>query len=263
MDFLLQRLNAMYAAPVIRRGYEDPSAFHSSSTGSLQVSIPTDIPPKPEEETKESVEGAVVAADVSKDIKLKNSNKTNETEKSQTIAAVLNVGKNVTSLEEIENYSDLEMESDNLQHEEGDLNLPASNATKYEIINKSENSSVPKASLSVTDEEQLSTTPMSVLLSEDSGQTLPESIKPLDSAMGLLEEVGSTSSEDGRSGNRSQRNVSVDEEARREASTETVQIIIEPVVISAAGTKHNRNNDFQLKTGLLLLAIIWRYHSLG
>jgi hypothetical protein len=232
----------MYAAPVIRRGYEDPSASDSSSTGPFQVSIPIEIPPEPEEETKESVEVAVVMADVLKDSKPKNSNKTNETGKSQTIVAVLNVGKNGTSLEEIENSSDLEMESDNLHHEDGDLNLPASNATKYEIINKSENSSVPKSSLSVTDEEQLlSTTPMSVLLSEDSGQALPEPIKPPDSAMGLLEEVGNISYEDGRSGNTSRRNVSADEEVRKEAATETVPIITEPVVLSATGTKRTRN----------------------
>jgi hypothetical protein len=181
-------------------------------------------------------------ADVLKDNKLKNNNKTDETQKSQTIVAVLNVGKNGTSLEEMENSGDLEIESDNLHHEEGGLKLSASNATKYEIINKSENSSVPKASLSAMDEEQLlSTTPISVLLSEDSGQSLPEPIKAPDSAMGLLEEVGNISSEDGRSGNTSRRNVSADEKARIEATTETVKIITEPFSVSASGAKHNRN----------------------
>jgi hypothetical protein len=233
----------MYTAPVIRRGNEDHSASDSSSTGPLQVSLPIDIPPEPEEVTKESVEVAVVMADVLKDSKRKNSNKTDETQKSQTIVAVLNVGKNGTSLEEMENSGELEIESDNLHHEEGGLKLPASSAIKYEIINKSENSSVPKASLSAMDEEHLlSTTPISILLSEDSGQSLPEPIKAPDSAMGLLEEVGNISSEEGRSGNTSRRNVSADEKARDEATTETVKIITEPFAVSATGNKHNRNN---------------------
>lgn len=242
LDFLLKRLNAMYTAPVIRRGYEDHSASDSSSTGPLQVSIPIEIPPEPEEVTKESVEVAVVMADVLKDSKLKKINKTDETQKSQTIVAVLNVGKNGTSLEEMENSGNLEIESDDMHHEEGDIKLSASNATKYKIINKSENSSVSKASLSVMDEEQLlSTTPISVLLSENSGQSLTEPSKAPDSAMGLLEEVGNISSEDGRSGNTSRRNVSADEKARKEATTETVTIITEPFALNAAGTKHNRN----------------------
>jgi hypothetical protein len=242
LDFLLQRLNAMYAAPVIRRGYEDHSASDSSSTGPLQVSLPIDIPPEPEEVTKESVEDAVVMADVLKDSKIKNSNKTDETQKSQTIVAVLNVGKNGTSLEELENSGDLEVESDNLHHEEGDLKLPASNATKYEVINESEYSSVPKASHSTMEEKQvLSATSVSVLLSEESGQSLAEPTKAPDSAMGLLEEVGNVSSEDGRSGNTSRRNASADEKARKEATTETITVIREPSAGSATGTKHNRN----------------------
>jgi hypothetical protein len=242
LDFLLQRLNAMYAAPVNRRGYEDHSASDSSSTGPLQVSIPINIPPEPEEVTKESVEVAVVMADVLKEARPKNNNKTDETEKSQTIVAVLNVGKNGTSLEEMENSGDLEMESDNLHHEEGGgLKLSASNTTKYEIMNESENSSVPKASLSAMDEEQLLSTPLSVVLPEASGESLLESIKAPDSAMGLLEEVGNMSSEVGRSGNTSRRNVSTDEKTRKEATTETVKIITEPLAVIATGTKHNKN----------------------
>jgi hypothetical protein len=60
-------------------------------------------------------------ADVLKDGKLKNNNKTDETQTSQTIVAVLNVGKNRTSLEEMENSGDLEAESDNLHHEMADV----------------------------------------------------------------------------------------------------------------------------------------------
>ena len=101
LDFLLQRLNAMYAAPVVQQEYEDLSASDSTSTGPLQVSLPIDNPPEPEEETEESVEVAIVMADVLKSDQLKKNNKANETEKSQTVVAVLNVGKNETSLEEI------------------------------------------------------------------------------------------------------------------------------------------------------------------
>lgn len=192
LDFLLQRLNAMYATPVIHRGHEDHSASDSSSTGPLQVSIPIDIPPEPEEVTKESVEVAVVMADVLKDSRPKNSNKTDETQESQTIVAVLNVGKNGTSLEDM-------------------------------------------------DEEQFLSTPTSVLLSEESDQTLTEPTVAPDSAMELLEEVGNMSPEDGGSRNTSRRNVSADEKARKEATTETVTIIAEPFVVSATDTKDNRN----------------------
>lgn len=61
-----------------------------------QLSIPIDNPLELEEVTKESVEVA----------------------------------------EEMENSGDLEMESDNLRHEEADLKLSASSTTKYKIINK-------------------------------------------------------------------------------------------------------------------------------
>jgi hypothetical protein len=267
LEFLLQRLNPMYAAPVTHRGYEgyeeDPSTSDSSSTEPLQMSIAVDIPPEPEEVTKESVDLTVVMADVFRDSNVENSNETDETQKSRTVVAVLNVGKNETPLEEMENSGDLEMESDNLHHEEGDLKLSASNATKYEVINESEYSSVSKASLSTMDEKQLlSTTSISVLLSEESHQSLAEPTKPPDSAMGLLEEVGNVSSEDGRSENTTRRNASADENAKKEATTETVKIITEPREVNAVGTKHNRNRDFQLKIVLSLLVIIWRYQSL-
>jgi septal ring-binding cell division protein DamX len=159
----------------------------------------------------------------------------------------------------MENSGDLEMDSDNLHHEEGDLKLSASRTTKYNIINKSENSSVPKASLSEMDEKELlSTTPISVLLSEHSGQSLTEPIKAPDSAMRLVEDVGNMSTEDGRAKTISQRNASADKRARKEATTETVTIITEPFAVNAAGTKHSKNRDFQLKRVLLLLVIIWR-----
>jgi hypothetical protein len=70
------------------------------------------------------------------------------------------------------------IQSDNLHHEEGDLKLSASNITKYEKTNKSENSSVPTAKLSATDEEQLlSATQISIPLSKESGQSLTEPTK--------------------------------------------------------------------------------------
>jgi hypothetical protein len=251
----------MYAAPATRRGYEDHFASDSSSTQPLQVSTPIDIPPEQEEVTKESVNVAVAMADVLRDSKLKSSNKADETQKSQTVVAVLNVGKNETTLEEMENSGDLEMESDNLHHVEGDLKLSASYATKYEITNKSENSSIPKASLSAIDEEQLlSTTPISVVLSGESGQSLTEPTKAPDSGMGLLE-VGNMSSEDGQTDNTSRRKASADEKAGKEKTTETVWIIREIFARNVAGTKHNRNTDFQLKIMLLLLVIIWRYQT--
>jgi hypothetical protein len=247
LNFLLQRLNAMYATPTNRRGYEDSSASDSSSTGPFQVSIPIDISPESEEVTEESVEVAVVMADVLEENKQKNNNKTDETQKSQTIVAVLNVGKNGTSLEEMDTSGDLEMESDKLHHEEGNLKLLASNATKYEIVKKNGSSSVPKESLSAVDEEQLlTTTPISVVVSEDSDEPLLEQMKAPDSAMELLEEVGSSSSENGRPANTSRRNVSDDEEARKEAATQTVPIIIEPVAVNVSATKHDRktaNNE--------------------
>jgi hypothetical protein len=225
LDFLLQRLNAMYAAPAVRRGSGGISTSDSSSTGPLQVSIPIEIPPEPEEETKESVEVAVVMADVLKDNQLKNSNKKNETKKSQTIVAVWNVGKNGTSLDEIESSSDLEMESENLNFGKTDLKLITSDATKYKIVNKSENSTAPKTS-------------------DDSGQTLQETIKVPYSAMGLLEEVSNISSEDGRSGNTSRRNASADQEAKKEDTSESFPTATEAVVVkvvNASGTKQIRN----------------------
>jgi hypothetical protein len=252
LDFLLKRLNAMYET----RDHEDNSTPDSSSTGSLQLSKPIDMPPEPEEVTKESVEVAVVMADVLKDSYLKNSIKTDETQKSQTMGTVLNVGKNRTSLEEMKNFSDLEMESVNL-HDERDLKLSSSNATKYKIINRSKSSSVPKANLSVMDEKQLSsTTPLSVLLWEKNRQSLTEPIKATDSAVKILEEVGNMSTEDGRSENASRRNGSPDENAREEATTETVTIVTEPFAVNAAGGERKRNRNFQLKRMLLLLGII-------
>jgi hypothetical protein len=224
LNFLLQRLNAMYAAPVNRRGYDDSSVPDSSSSGPLQVSLPIDIPPQSEEVTKESVEVAVVMADLLQDSKLKNNNKTNEAQTSQTFVAVLNVGKNGSSLEEMENSGDLEVESHNLDLEDGNSKLLASNATKYEVINKSEISAVSKASVSAMDEEQiLSTTPISVLVSEDNDESLLEPIREPDSAMGLLPEVANTSSEDGRPGNTSRRNLSDVEEATAGAVTSNTE----------------------------------------
>jgi hypothetical protein len=219
LDFLLQRLNAMYATPVIRRGSEDLS----SSMGPLQVTIPIEIPPEPEEETKESVEVAVVMADVLKDNQLKNSDKKNETKKLDTIVAVLNVCKNETSLEEIESSSNLEMESEYHHFGETDLKLITSNATKYEVVNKSENSTAPKTS-------------------EDIVQTLPETIKAPFSAMELLEEVSNISSEDGRSGNTSRRNVSADQNAKKEVTAELFPTTTDVVVIKVANVAGNRRN---------------------
>lgn len=237
LSFLLQRLNAMYAAPVNRRDHEDSSVSDSSSSGPLHVSIPIDIPPEPEEATKESIEVAVVMADLLQDSKLKNNNKTNDAQTSQTFVAVLNVGKNGSSLEEMDNSGDLEVESDNLHHEDVNPKLLTSNSTKYEIINKSEISSVSKASLSSMDEEQIvTTTPISVLVSEDNDESLLEPIMEPDSAMGLLKEVANTSAEDGRAGNTSRRNVSDEEEARKEATTGEVTII----TVKATGAEHNR-----------------------
>jgi hypothetical protein len=241
LDFLLQRLNAMYATPVNRRGYDDSSVSDSSSSGPLKVSLPVGVPPESEEVSKESIEVAVVMADVLKDTKVKNNNKTDETQTPQTIVAVLNVGKNRTSLEEMDNSGDFEAESDNLHHDVGNLKLLPSNATKYEIVNKSDISSVSKASFSALEEEQiLSTTPISVTVSEDSDESLLEPIKEPDSAVGLLEEVGNTNSEDGRQGNTSRRNVSDDQERRRETATATFKIITEPVAVNATGVKNNR-----------------------
>ncbi|PNF29978.1 hypothetical protein B7P43_G06963 [Cryptotermes secundus] len=205
LDFLLQRLNAKYATPVLRRGYEDHSASDSSSMGLLQRSIPFDIPPESEKLTKESADVAVVMTDVLKDNTHENSNKTNETQMSPTIVAVLNVGKNGTSLEDM-------------------------------------------------DEEQfLLTTPTSVLLSEESGQTLTEQTKAPDSALGLIEDVGNMSSEDGRPGNA--KNPSADEKAGKEETTETVTKTIELSVGNAAVTKYNRNRD-RLTMLLLLLVLM-------
>lgn len=191
LDFLLQRLNAMYAAPPVRRGSgDDMSASDSSPSGPFQVPIPIDIPQEPEQETEESVEVAVVMADVLKDNRLIDNNKRNETKESQSIVAVWNVGKNGTSLEEIESSSDLENESEDLHFGETDLKLITSNDTKYKIVNKSENSTDAKTSSKVIN------------------QTLEDTITSPYSALGLLEEVSNVSSEDGRSGNTSRRNVS-------------------------------------------------------
>jgi hypothetical protein len=163
LEFLLQRLNAMYAVPVTRRGNEDLSTsdfsstgplgttistvippepeeedlitrrgseeisiFNSSSTGPLGTTISTVIPPEPEDETKESVEVAIVIADVFKGDKPRNNN--------------LNVGRNVSSVEEIESASDLEMESNNSHLEKTNLRPPAHNAGKCDPTSSSENS---------------------------------------------------------------------------------------------------------------------------
>jgi hypothetical protein len=241
LDFLLQRLNAMYAAPVIRHDYEDLSTSDSTSTGPLQVSLPIDTPPalEPEEETEESVEVAIVMADALRSDQLKKNNKTNETEKSQTAVAVLNVGKNETSLEEIRTSTDLEIASGNFHLQDEDLQLATSNATKYEIINKSENSTTPKASLSLVDDEQLLlTSPTSPPLSVDSR---PEPMKATNTAMGLLEEVGNISSEGGRLGSTSRRNVSVDQKAKKEATTEKAMTTTEEVIVNVTVAVHDKN----------------------
>jgi hypothetical protein len=86
LDFLLQRLNALYATPAIRHGYEDHSVSDSSTPRPLQISMPIDIPSEPGEVTKESVEVA----------------------------------------QEMENSGELKMESGSLHHEEGDLKLSSS-----------------------------------------------------------------------------------------------------------------------------------------
>lgn len=211
LDFLLQRLNAMYAAPPVRRGSgDDMSASDSSPSGPFQVPIPIDIPQEPEQETEESVEVAVVMADVLKDNRLIDNNKRNETKESQSIVAVWNVGKNGTSLEEIESSSDLENESEDLHFGETDLKLITSNDTKYKIVNKSENSTDAKTSSKVIN------------------QTLEDTIKSPYSALGLLEEVSNVSSEDGRSGNTSRRNVSGNRD-----SAESIPITTEAFVITA------------------------------
>ena len=239
LDFLLQRLNAMYAAPVVRHDYGDLSTSDSTSTGPLQVSLPIDTPPEPEEETEESVEVAIVMADVLKSDQLKKDNITNGTEMSQTVVAVLNVGTNETSLEEIRTSSDLEIRSDNCRLQGKDSQLATSNATKYEIINRSENSTIPKANLSLVDDEQLlSTSPTLTPLSEDGR---PETIKAPNTAMGLLEEVGNISSEDGRSGNTSRRNVSADQKSKKETTTEVTTTTVEAAILNVTQTMRNRS----------------------
>jgi hypothetical protein len=225
LDFLLQRLNAMYAAPAVRRGSGNVSTSDSSSAGPLQVSLPLEIPPESEEETEESMEVSIVMADVLKDDQLENSDKKNDTEKLQTVVAVLNVGKNGTSLEEIESSSDFSMESDNPDFGKTDLKLNTSNATKYKVINQSENSTAQETS-------------------DDSAQTLPETIKAPFSAVGLLE-VSNVSSEDGRSGNTSRRNVSADQGAKKEDTTELFLATTAAAVklLNKSGTKQNRNTS--------------------
>lgn len=237
LDFLLQRLNAMYAAPVIRHDYGDLSTFDSTSTGPLQVSLPIDTPPEPEEETEESVEVAIVMADVLKSDQLKKDNKTSGTEMSQTVVAVLNIGKNETSLEEIKNSGDLEIGSDNFHLQGKDSQLAAYNATKYEIIKRSEISTTPILSL-VDDEQLLSTSPTLTPLSEE---CILEPMKAPGTAMGLLEEVGNISSEDGRSGNTSRRNVSADQKAKKEITTEVASTTVEAVILSVTETVHDTN----------------------
>jgi hypothetical protein len=237
LDFLLQRLNAMYAAPVIRHDYVDLSTSHSSSTGPLQLSLPIDTSPEPEEETEESVEVAIVMADVLKRHQLKKNNKTNETEMSQAVVAVLNAGKNETSVEEIETSTDLEVGSGNFHLEDSQLLI--SNATKYEIINKSENSTIPQANVSLVDDEQLLLT----LPTPQSEDSRAEVIKAPDTAMGLLEEVGNVSYEDGRSGNTSRRNASADQKAKKETTTtESAATTTEAVMGNVTDTVHSRNS---------------------
>lgn len=237
LDFLLQRLNAMYAAPVVRHDYEDLTASDSTSTGPLQVSLPIETPPEPEEETEESVEVAIVMADVLKSDQIKKDNKTNGNEMSETVVAVLNVGKNETSLEEIRTSSDLEIGSGNFHLQGKDPQLSTYNATKYEVINRSEISTSPSFSL-VDDEELLSTPTTLTPLSEE---CRPEAMKVPDTAMGLLEEVGDISSEDGRSGHTSRRNVSSDQKAKKETTTELASTTVEAVILNVTETVHDRN----------------------
>jgi len=237
LDFLLQRLNAMYAAPVVRHDYGDLSASDSTSTGPLQVSLPIDTPPEAEEETEESVEVAIVMADVLKSDELKKNNETNGTQMSQTLVALLNVGNNDTSLEEIRTSSDLEIGSDNFHLQGKDSQLATYNATKYEIIKRSESSTTPSVSL-VDDEQLLSTSPTLTPLSEE---CRPEPMKASDTAMGLLDEVGNISSEDVRSGNTSRRNVSADQKAKKETTNEVATTTVESVILNVTETVQDRN----------------------
>ncbi|KAJ4443251.1 uncharacterized protein [Periplaneta americana] len=232
LEFLLQRLNAMYASPVVRRGYEDLTTSDSQS-GPLHVSIPLEIPPEPEEETKESVEVAVVMADVFKD-GIKNNNEKSEVDKPQTIVAVWNVGKNGSSLEEVENASDLDEQIDTQQSDK-------SNTTKYEIVNDRENGTTPKAKPAfVEDEELLSTAPTTILLPEGDVESFPEKVKTQGSAMDLLEEVSDISSEDGRTGNTSRRNASNTEHKRQTTTTEsTTSTEIEQITTETVMKKPN------------------------
>jgi len=251
LDFLLQRLNAMYAAPVVQHDYGDLSASDSSSTGPLQVSLPIDTPPAPEEETEESVEVAIVMADVLKSDQIQKDNKTNGTQMSQTVVAVLNVGKNETSLEEIRTSSDLEIGSGNFHLQGQDTQLTTYNATKYEIIKRSENSTTPNLSL-IDDEQLLSTSPTLTPLSEE---CRPVPIKASGTAMGLLEEVGNISSEDGRSGSTSRRNVSADQKVKKETTTEVATTTIEAVILNATETVHvmnTTNSAFVLQSEVLV-----------
>jgi hypothetical protein len=227
----------MYAAPVVQHDYGDLSASDSTSTGPLQVSLPIETPPEPEEETEESVEVAIVMADVLKSDQIKKDNETNGAEKSENIVAVLNVGNNETSLEEIRTSSDLEIGSGNFHLQGKDSLLVAYNASKYEIINRSESSTTP--SLSLVDDEQLLST--QITLTPLSEECRPEAIKAPDTAMGLLEEVGDISSEDGRSGITSRRNVSSDQKAKKETTTEVASTIVEAVIRNVTETVRDRN----------------------
>ncbi|PSN49183.1 hypothetical protein C0J52_10909 [Blattella germanica] len=202
LNFLLQRLNAMYSTPPVEKPFDD-LAPSDSNAGPLHVTIPLDLPPEPEEDPKESVEVAVVMADMFQENQ-KNQNKP-DSEKTQTVVAVWNVGKNGTKLEEVETTSDLKMESSDI------TNTTSGDAVKYDVVN--ENSTLVSKSASgnsTLDSKSVagnSTIPPAASMGNNS-----DTVKAPHTAMGLLEglmeEVESVISGDGRLGNTSRRNVS-------------------------------------------------------
>ena len=211
LNFLLQRLNAMYSTQDTNHGPED------SNSGPLHFTLPLDIPEPQQEETDESVEVAVVMADVLKDDKKKS-----EEDKAETIVAVWKTGKNGTELEEVETASDLEIEAAKIHIEKSNMTTAVSDNIKYDVVEDKSNFTLPDKRAPILDSENpQSDSPVTVSLENDSEDN-EEPSKAMESAVELLEEVSSVIEENSRTGNTNRRNVSLDVELNDSNSTEEV-----------------------------------------
>ncbi|KAJ9586964.1 hypothetical protein L9F63_019455, partial [Diploptera punctata] len=239
LDFLLQRLNAMYSTlPTIENDENDESS--DSDSGPLHITIPLDVSEDPiEKETDEAIEVAIVMADVfKKEDRLKKIK-----EKPETIFAIWKTGENGTELEDVETASELEMEAANTGVKKSNMTAPVPDDTKYDVVAENSSSIVPDKRIPTLDIGKPSPDSPAEISSKNKTVTTDGPPEFVDSVMDLFEEMSQVIIES-RIGNKSRRNVSSRIDPREK---ETDQAIEEAIVMADIFKEEDRLKNIKEK----------------